>query len=185
MYNLSPITMTKVTMATNDVAMQNMLLLIDNILPHKTCWKPRGRILIKTPKTFFCFNTWRTNLGRFMYLHWIEQRHNCQISTWQVHVVVMTCELLLTWQEYTFVKAYVDTSSKFVRGYSSWHGWNIIIIFFPTLAHRLMLLFTHSLNSNAWCFHVKGLCFNVWFIYSFLFIKVQLSFHSLWMSPWR
>jgi len=40
-------------MAMNDMAMQNMLLLIDNILPHKTCLKPRGRILNKGAKKQF------------------------------------------------------------------------------------------------------------------------------------
>jgi hypothetical protein len=32
------------------MAMHNMLLLIDNILPHKTCLKPRGRIFNKGAK---------------------------------------------------------------------------------------------------------------------------------------
>ncbi len=53
MFNLSPITMTRMTTATDDMAMQNMLLLIDNILPHKTCLKPRGRILNKGAKKQF------------------------------------------------------------------------------------------------------------------------------------
>jgi hypothetical protein len=47
MFNLSPITTTKMTMATYDVAMQNMLLLTYNILPHKTCLKLRGKIFNK------------------------------------------------------------------------------------------------------------------------------------------
>ncbi len=52
MFNLSPI-----TMATNDVVVQNTLLLIDNIVPHKTCLKPRAWFLIKAPKVFWGFNT--------------------------------------------------------------------------------------------------------------------------------
>jgi hypothetical protein len=51
--------------ATNDMVVQNMLLLIDNIMPHKTCLKLGSRILSKGAKFYFCFNTWRTNLGRF------------------------------------------------------------------------------------------------------------------------
>jgi hypothetical protein len=34
-------------MATNDMAMQNMLLFTNNILSHKTCLKLRGRIINK------------------------------------------------------------------------------------------------------------------------------------------
>jgi hypothetical protein len=45
MFNSSPITMT-----TNDVAMQNMLMLTYNILPRKTCMKPGGNILDKGAK---------------------------------------------------------------------------------------------------------------------------------------
>jgi hypothetical protein len=37
-------------MAMNDVAVQNMLILIANILPHKTCLKPRGKIVNKGAK---------------------------------------------------------------------------------------------------------------------------------------
>jgi hypothetical protein len=37
--------MAKMTTTTNDVAMQNMFLLIDNIVPHRTYLKPRGMIL--------------------------------------------------------------------------------------------------------------------------------------------
>ncbi len=47
MFNLFPIIMARMTTATNDVVVQNMLLLTDNILPHKTCLKPRGMILDK------------------------------------------------------------------------------------------------------------------------------------------
>jgi len=47
MFNLFPITTTKMTMATNDMPMQNMLLLTNNFLPHKTCSKLRGKIFNK------------------------------------------------------------------------------------------------------------------------------------------
>jgi hypothetical protein len=40
-------------MATNDMAMQNMHLLIDNILPHKTCLKLRGKIFSKGANFLF------------------------------------------------------------------------------------------------------------------------------------
>jgi len=53
MFNLCPITMPRVTTTMNDVAMQNMLLLTNNILPHKTCLKLRGRILNKGAKRIF------------------------------------------------------------------------------------------------------------------------------------
>jgi hypothetical protein len=53
MFNLSPITTTKMTMTMNDVAVQNMLLLTNNILPHKTCLKPKAWFLIKLPIIFF------------------------------------------------------------------------------------------------------------------------------------
>ncbi len=42
MFNLSPITTTRTTIATNDMAMQNMHMLIYNILPHRTCLKTKG-----------------------------------------------------------------------------------------------------------------------------------------------
>ncbi len=44
-------------MATNDVVMHNMFLLIDNILPHKTCLKARGRIFNKGAKNIFFAST--------------------------------------------------------------------------------------------------------------------------------
>jgi len=47
MFNLFPITTAKMTMTMNDVAVQSMLLLIDNILLDKTCLKLGGRILNK------------------------------------------------------------------------------------------------------------------------------------------
>jgi hypothetical protein len=57
-------------MATNDVVMQNTLLLTDNILPLQTCLKLGGKIFNKGANIYiFCFNTWGTNLGRCMYLH--------------------------------------------------------------------------------------------------------------------
>jgi hypothetical protein len=34
---------------------------------------------------------------------------------WQIHMEVMTCELLLMWQEYIFVKVYSNMSSKYVK----------------------------------------------------------------------
>ncbi len=65
MFNLSPITMARMTTTMNDVAMQNMFLLTNNILPHtlvkkwgfynsdRTCMKPWGKILNKGAKNFF------------------------------------------------------------------------------------------------------------------------------------
>jgi len=50
MFNLSPITITKMTTTTNDMAVQNMLLLTNNILPHKTSLKSGGMILNKVAK---------------------------------------------------------------------------------------------------------------------------------------
>ncbi len=47
MFNLSPNTTAKMTMTTNDMATQNMLLLTNNMLPHRTCLKSRGMILNK------------------------------------------------------------------------------------------------------------------------------------------
>jgi hypothetical protein len=44
-------------MTTNDVVVQNMFLLIDNILSHKTCMKPRDRILNKGAENIFSFST--------------------------------------------------------------------------------------------------------------------------------
>jgi hypothetical protein len=105
-------------MATNDVVVQNMLLLTDNILPHKICLKLGGMILNEgTQIIIFCFNTGGTDLGRFLYLCWIEQRHFFGVSMWQIHMVVMTCKLLLTWQKYTFVGVYFDMSSKSIMEY--------------------------------------------------------------------
>jgi hypothetical protein len=45
------------TMTINDMVVQNMLLLIDNILPHKTCLKPKARFLIKFPFLFIFVST--------------------------------------------------------------------------------------------------------------------------------
>jgi hypothetical protein len=45
-------------MATNDVVMQNTLLLTDNILPLQTCLKLGGKIFNKGANIYiFCFNT--------------------------------------------------------------------------------------------------------------------------------
>ncbi len=44
-------------MAMNDVVVQNILLLTDNILPHKTCMKPRDRIFNKGAKNIFSSST--------------------------------------------------------------------------------------------------------------------------------
>jgi len=68
MFNLFPITTAKMTMTMNDVAVQSMLLLIDNILPDKTCLKLGGRILNKGAKKINCFNTWRTLLNFYIYI---------------------------------------------------------------------------------------------------------------------
>jgi len=95
MFNLFPITMVRMTTTMNDVAMQNMFLLINIILTCRTCMKLGGKILNKGAKLFFFyFNTWGTNLGRFLYLCLIEQRHCCRVSMWQIHVAMVTCELL-------------------------------------------------------------------------------------------
>jgi hypothetical protein len=45
--------MAKMTTATNDMAMQNMFMLTNNILPHKTCMKLGGKILNKGAKKSF------------------------------------------------------------------------------------------------------------------------------------
>ncbi len=58
MFNLSPITTARTTTATNDMVVQNMLMLIDNILPHKTCMKPGGRIFDKGAKNVFFASTY-------------------------------------------------------------------------------------------------------------------------------
>jgi hypothetical protein len=85
---------------------------------------------------------------RFMYLSLIEERYYCWVSMWQFHVAMMTCELLLTWKEYIFIKVYFDMSSKVVKEYSSWHGWNIIEICLLALVHRFMLSIIHSPQNN-------------------------------------
>jgi hypothetical protein len=53
MFNFSPITMTRMIMDTNDMVIQNMLLLIDNVMQHMTCMKPKGKIFNKCAKCFF------------------------------------------------------------------------------------------------------------------------------------
>jgi hypothetical protein len=50
--HMFPIIMAKMTMTMN-VAVQNMTMLIDNILPHKTCMKLGGGFLIKEPIFIF------------------------------------------------------------------------------------------------------------------------------------
>jgi hypothetical protein len=67
MFNLFPITMAKMTMTMNDVAVQSMFLLIDNILPHKTSLKLGGRILNKGPKKKLFQHM--AHLVKFLYLH--------------------------------------------------------------------------------------------------------------------
>ncbi len=39
-------------------------------------------VLRNVPKTFLCFNTWDTNLGKILYSHLIKHRHCYRISTW-------------------------------------------------------------------------------------------------------
>ncbi len=56
------------TTTINDVVVHNTLLLTNNILPHKTCLKLKGMILNKGANFFCCFNTWGTNLNKFLYL---------------------------------------------------------------------------------------------------------------------
>lgn len=46
--------------------------------------------------TFLCFNTWGTNLARVLYVHLIQHNHYCWVSTWPIHVLVMTCQFGLT-----------------------------------------------------------------------------------------
>jgi hypothetical protein len=57
MFNLSPITTARMATTTNDMAVQNMFFLINNILPHNTCLKPRGRIFNKGAKNLFFAST--------------------------------------------------------------------------------------------------------------------------------
>ncbi len=68
MFNLSPIATTKMTMTMNDAAMQNMLLVIDNILPHKTSLKVRGKIFNKGAKKIIFSTHGAPNLVRFLYI---------------------------------------------------------------------------------------------------------------------
>jgi hypothetical protein len=58
-------------MATNDVVVQNTLLLIDHILPLKTCLKPGGKICNKGTNLFILVSTHGapTLVDRCMYLH--------------------------------------------------------------------------------------------------------------------
>jgi len=149
MFNLSPITTIRMIMAMNDVTMQNMFLLTNNILAHKRCVEAKAWFLIEL-FFFFPFNTWHINLGKFIYLCWIEQRHYCWMFMWQIQMAVMTCELLLTWYEYICVKVYFDVSSKFIKQYLNWHEWKIIEIYLSAFVHRLMFGFTHSLNNNPY-----------------------------------
>jgi hypothetical protein len=58
------------------MAMQNMLLVTNNILPHWTCLKPWGMIFNKHQKIFFA-STNGAATNRFLYLHLIEQKHCC------------------------------------------------------------------------------------------------------------
>ncbi len=92
--------------------------------------------LIKVPKKIYTLTHGAPTLGRFLYLRLIEQKHYYWVSMWQIHVAMMTCELLLTWEEYTFVKVYFDMSSKSIKEDSSWHGWNIIRICLLAPTHR-------------------------------------------------
>jgi hypothetical protein len=46
-------------------------------------WSFEGHDVLKdAPKTFFCFNTWGTNLGKVMYSYLIQHRYCCQVSMW-------------------------------------------------------------------------------------------------------
>jgi hypothetical protein len=49
--------MAKMATTTNDMVVYNMLMLIDNNLPHKTCMKLGGRIFDKGAKNFFFAST--------------------------------------------------------------------------------------------------------------------------------
>jgi hypothetical protein len=90
--------MAKMTMAMNDVAVQNMFMLTNNILPHRTCLKPRGKILNKGAKNFFFASTHGapTLVDFCTYVELnkdIIAKCPCGKSAWHV----MTCKLLLTW----------------------------------------------------------------------------------------
>ncbi len=59
-------------------------------------WTFRGHnVLRNVPKTFLCFNTWGTNLGRVLYSHLIQHRHCCRMSKWRIHMAMMTCQFVL------------------------------------------------------------------------------------------
>jgi len=89
------------TMAMNDVAVQNMLLLIANILPHKTCLKPRGKIVKKgAKKKIASTHEAPTLVDLCIYLELNK-----------TIVVRCPCEILLTWQKYTVVRVYLDMAS--------------------------------------------------------------------------
>jgi hypothetical protein len=46
-------------------------------------WSFRKQNLLRdAPKTFLCFNTWGTNLGRILHSHLIEHNHCCLMSMW-------------------------------------------------------------------------------------------------------
>ncbi len=85
--NLSPITTTMMTTTTNDMAVQNTLLSINNILPHKTCLKPRGMILNKGANFILFVSTHRapTVVDLYIYVELnkcIVVRCPCGKSTW-------------------------------------------------------------------------------------------------------
>jgi hypothetical protein len=60
-------------------------------------WSFKGQDLLRdAPKTFLCFNTWGTNLGRVHYSHLVQHRHCCRVSMWRIHTTVMMCQFKLT-----------------------------------------------------------------------------------------
>ncbi len=89
----------------------NMLLLIDNILPHKTCLKLRGMIINKCANfilfisthgaptlVYFCINVW---LNKDIVV-------GCPCGSDDMWVIVYMVE-------YTFVRVFSNMSSKFVK----------------------------------------------------------------------
>jgi len=103
-----------------------MFFLLDNILPHRTCLKPRGKIIKKCTKDIFLLQ----HMGH------------------QIHMAMMASEFLLTWWNIFLLGYIFDMSSESIREYSNWHGWNRIGIYFLAPIRKLMLSLTCSPNSN-------------------------------------
>jgi len=100
-------------MATNDVAMQNTFMLINNILPHKTCWKLGGKILNK------CANFFKKNST-----HGAPTLVDFCTNNWLKKNIIVRCPcgsddvwIIANMANYTFVRVYFNMSSKFVKEY--------------------------------------------------------------------